>query len=190
MAISGTRCIHLCNVRFWVLISHAAPKWMHLIPQEECNFLEIVSNAQSVLKLWQFRNLFLKGRKVFLKGFAISKIVFQALMAPVAIHLMKTIRTSFLWNNFNSKLKHKTLCNNCKNGDLKKVGIRNSLQVSWVKRLYDYYFREWKTISLNQLKKMFCPFFKVYSNLSFKISFLKNLLSLYRHMLISRSQDL
>ena len=187
------RCIHLCDVRFWVLISHAAPKWMHLIPQEEWNFLEIVSNAQSVLKLWQFRNLILDGRIVFLKGFAISKIVFQALMAPVAIHLMKTIRASFLWNNFNSKLKHKTLCNNCKNGDLKKVGIRNkvnSLQVSWVKRLYDYYFREWKTISLNQLKKMFGPFFKVYSNLSFKISFLKNLLSLYRHMLISRSQDL
>ena len=60
-----------------------------------------------------------------------------------------------------------------------------SLQSSWVKRLYNDCFHEWKIIPLYQLNKTFGPSFKFHPNLSFKKSSLKNLLPFYRHMLNS-----
>ena len=65
-----------------------------------------------------------------------------------------------------------------------------SLQSSWVKRLYNDCFHEWKIIRLNPLKKPFGPSFKFHSDLSFKKSSLKKLLPFYRHMLNSWSQSL
>ena len=127
-------CIDLCNKAIKTLGIYFSCK-------EECNFLKIVSNVQSVLNLWRYRNLTLKGQIVFFKSLAISKIVFQTLITPVPTHIIKDlerIQTSFLWNNSNSKIKHKTLCKRYENGGLKNVYIRNrvnSLQSSWVKRL-------------------------------------------------------
>ena len=49
------------------------------------------------------------------------------------------------------------------NGCLKNVDIRNkvnSLQSSWVKRLYNDCFHDWKIIPLYQLNKTFGPSFK------------------------------
>ena len=63
---------------------------------------------QSVLKLWQFQNLTLKGRKVVFKSLGISKIIFQAVIAPattIAINALETIQTCFIWNNSNPKIK-------------------------------------------------------------------------------------
>ena len=94
-----------------------------------------------MLNLGQYRNLTREGQIVVFKSLAISKITFQALMAPVPTHLIKdleTIQTSFLWNNSNPKIKQKTLCKRYNNGGLKNVDIQNqvnSLQRSWVKRL-------------------------------------------------------
>ena len=125
-----------------------------------------------------------------------SKIVFQALIAPVPTHVIKaleTIQTSFLWNNSNPKIKHKTICKRYENGGLKNVNIRNkakSLQSSWVKRLYNDCVHEWKISPLYQLNKTFGPSFKFHLNLSFKKSSLKKLLPFYRHMLNSWSQSL
>ena len=65
-----------------------------------------------------------------------------------------------------------------------------SLQSSWIKRLYNDCFHEWKIISLYQLNKTFGPSFKFHSNLSLKKSSLKKLLPFYRHMLICWSQSL
>ena len=75
--------------------------------KEEFNFLKIVSNVQSVLNLWRYRNLILEGRIVVFKSLATSKIVFQALITSVPTHVIKaleTIQTSFLWNNSNPKI--------------------------------------------------------------------------------------
>ena len=138
------RCIDLCNEGIKILGTCFS---YHSRLQEECNFLKIVSNVQSVLNLWQYRNLTLEGRTVF-KSLAISKIVFQALIAPVPTQVFKvleTIQTSFLWNNCNRKIKRKTPCKRHENGGLKNVDIRNkvnSLQSSCVKRLYDDCFHE------------------------------------------------
>ena len=79
----------------------------------------------------------------------------------VTFKALETIQTSFLWNNSNPKIKHKTLCKRYENGGLKNVDIRNkvnSLQSSWVKRLYNDCFHEWKIIRLNPLKKSFWSF--------------------------------
>ena len=163
--------------------------------KEECNFLKIVSNVQSVSNLWRYRNLTLEGRIVVFKSLAISKIVFQALIAPVPTHVIKaleTIQTSFLWNNSNPKIRDRTVCKRYKNGGLINVDIRNkvnSIQSSWVKRLYHDCFHEWKIIPLYQLSKTF-PSFKFHSNLFFNKSSLKKLLIFYRHMLNSWSQSL
>ena len=44
---------------------------------------------KSVLKLWQFQNLTREERLVVFKILAISKIVFQALIAAVSSHVIK-----------------------------------------------------------------------------------------------------
>ena len=184
VAVVGMRCIDLCNDAIKILGTYFS---YNSRIKEECSFRKIVSNIQSVLNLWQYQNLNFEGRVVVFKSLAISKIVFQALIAPVLTHVIKaleTIQTSFLWNNSNTKIKHKTLCKRYENGGLKNVDIWNkvnSLQCSWVKRLYDDCFHEGK-IPLYQLNKTFGPSFKFHSNLSFKKSSLKKLLSFYRHM--------
>ena len=193
VAVCGMRCIDLCNEVIKILGTYFS---YNSRVKEECNFLKIISNVQSGLNLWQYRNLTLEGQIVVFKSLAISKIVFQALIAPVPTHVIKaleTIQTSFLWNNSNPKIKHKTLCKRYENGGLKNVDIRNkvnSLQSSWVKKLYDDCFHEWKIIPLYQLNKTFDPSFKFHSNLSFKKSFLNKLLPFYGHMLNSWSQSL
>ena len=193
VAVCGTRCIDLCNEAIKILGTYVS---CNSRIKKESNFLKIVSIVQSALNLWRYRNLTLEGRIVVFKSLAISKIVFQALIAPVPTHVIKaleTIQTSFLWNNSNPKIKHKTLCKRYENGSLKNVGIRNkvnSLQSSWVKKLYDDYFREWKIIPLHQLNKFFGSSFKFHSSLSFKKSSLKKLLPFCRHMLNSWSQSL
>ena len=67
----------------------------------ESNFLKVICNMHIVLKLWQFRDLTLKGRIVVFKSLAISKVVFQALIVTVPSHIIKaikTIQTFSLWN--------------------------------------------------------------------------------------------
>ena len=149
MAVCGIWCINLCNETTKILGTYFS---YNSRIKEECNFLKIISNAQSVLNLWRYQNLTLEERIVVFKSLAISKIIFQALIAPVQTHVIKaleTIETSFLWNNSNPKIKHKTLCKRYENGCLKNVDIQNkvnSLQSLWVKRLYDDCFHEWKII--------------------------------------------
>ena len=116
--------------------------------------------------------------------------------ATVPSHIIKaleTIQTSFLWNNTSPVIEHKTICKSVREGGLKNVDIRHKLTnllISWVKRLYDNYFHEWKIIPLYLLKKTFSPSFKFHSNLSCNKSNLKKLLPFYRQMVISWSQYL
>ena len=100
-------------------------------------------------------------RKLTLEGkiIVVSKIVFQALITTVPKHIvneLKKIRKAFFWNNSSPKIKHETLCNNYKAQGLKNVDIPNkiiALQCSWIRRLYDNSFHEWKLISLYLIEK-------------------------------------
>ena len=58
------------------------------------------------------------------KTLALSKINFQAFMTPIPIYVvteLEKIQKSFLWENSTSKIKHNTLCNDYKDGELKNV---------------------------------------------------------------------
>ena len=104
--------------------------------------------------MWKMRNLTLEGKIVIFKTLAISKIVFQSMITPVPRHIvneLERIQKAFLWKNSSPKIKHETLCNDYKGGGLKNIDILNkiiSLQCSWIRRLYDNSFHEWKLIPL------------------------------------------
>ena len=81
------------------------------------------------------------------------------------------IQKAFIWKNSTRKIKQETLCNDYKAGGLKNVYIANKsidLQFSWIVRLYDNSFHEWKLIPLYLIEKYFGSSFKFHSNLLFK----------------------
>ena len=68
------------------------------------------------------------------------------------------------------KIKHELLCSSFEEGDLKNVGINlenASVQCSWIKRLHDNKFHEWKLIPLHLIKSTFGINYKFHSNLDF-----------------------
>ena len=96
--------------------------------KEECNFLKIVTNVQSVFKLW--RLLTLEGRIVNFESLAILKIISRALITPVLSHIIKafeTIQKSFLWNTINPKIKHKSIWKNLRETCLQNFAIQSRL---------------------------------------------------------------
>ena len=113
------------------------------------------------------RNLTLEGKIAIFKTIAISKIVFQSFIATVPKHIINELEkiqntnTAFLWKNSTTKIKHETLCNDYKAGGLKNVNIPNkiiALQCSWIRRLYDNSFYEWKLMPLYLIEKSFGHF--------------------------------
>ena len=79
VALCGMRCIELCNETIKILGTYFL--YISRI-KEECNLLKIVSNEQSVLNLWRYRNLTLEGQIVVSKNLEISKIAFQDSTSP------------------------------------------------------------------------------------------------------------
>ena len=72
--------------------------------------------------------------------------------------------------------ENETISPDFKNGGLKNVDINKkiaSLQCSWIKRLYDDSFHEWKLIPLKLIKKSFGDELKFHSNLSFNNSYVR-----------------
>ena len=82
VAVCGMRCIDLCNEAIKILGNYFS---YNSRIKNECNFLKIVSNVQKVLNLCWYQNLTLDRRIVVFKSLAISKIIFQALIAPVLV---------------------------------------------------------------------------------------------------------
>ena len=75
-----------------------------------------------------------------------------------------------------------------KAGGLKNVDIRFkfvSRQRSWVKKLYDDCFHEWKIIPLHLLIKCFGSSFKFHCNLHFESELLKHFPSFYKQILMN-----
>ena len=100
---------------------------------------------------------------------------------------LKKYRRLFCGKNSTPKIKHKTLCNNYKAGGLKNVDIPNkiiALQCSWIRRLYDNSFHEWKLIPLYLIEKSFGRSFKFHSNLLFKSNKTKFFPSFYQEIFL------
>ena len=117
------------------------------------------------------RHLSLEGKITIFKSLAISKIVYLALLTLIPnsfLEELKQIQKTFLWGNKRAKIKHDTLCNNFNEGGLKNVDIKHkfsALRCSWIQRLYNENFHEWKLIPLRYIHKAFGKNFKFHSNL-------------------------
>ena len=106
-------------LKFYVLDSHTATR-------EKINliFLKLFLMLKLCENSGDFKNLLLEEENAVSKILTISKIVSQALIAPALSHIIKaleTIQTSFLWNNTNPKIKHKTNGKNFRKGVLKML---------------------------------------------------------------------
>ena len=90
-------------------------------------------------------------------------------------------------------VKHKTLSNTLETGSLKNVDNTLkviSLQCSWVKKLYNENFHEWKVILLQLICITFGQNFKFHSNLSYNTKLLTNFPVFYKNIFGYWSQRL
>ena len=169
-AICGLKCVDLLNDTIKILSIHFS---YNKSAQIQNDFLTTVKKIQQVLQIWISQSLTLEGKIIIFKTLAISKIVYLALIItmPNAIIVKhEKIQKTFLWRNSHVKIKHQTLCNSFETGGLKNVDKNvktTSLLCSWVQKLYNNNFHEWKIIPLHLIVKNFGNKFNFHSNLSF-----------------------
>ena len=60
--------------------------------KEEKKLYKIVANMQRVLKIWKMTKLTLERKILIFKTIAISKVVFQAFVAPVPKHIVNELK--------------------------------------------------------------------------------------------------
>ena len=157
-----------------------------------------VRDIQQALKIWKMRNLTLKGKIVSFDTIVISKIVFQSFMTTAQKHIvndLEKIKKAFLWKNYTPQIKHETLCNDYKAGGLKNIDIPNiivTLQCSWVRRFYDYSFRDFMIIlfPLYLIEKSFGTSYKFHSNLLFKSKKIKFFPLFFREIILKWKKHL
>ena len=117
------------------------------------------------------RQLSLEENITIFKLLAISNLVYLALLTLVpnsVLEALKQTQKTFLWGNKLAKIKHNTIYNNFIEGDFKSADIKHkilALTCSWIQRLYNENFHEWKLISLRYIHKAFVKNFKFHSNL-------------------------
>ena len=82
---------------------------------------------------------------------------------------------------------HSTLCNGYEMGGIKKVDLRNkitSMQCSWVKRLFEDGFHDWKAIPLFLIDKHLGKNFKFHNDLDINNDILSKFPSFYQDIFI------
>ena len=151
---------------------------------------EHIVKIQNILKLWKLRNLTIEVRIVVFKLLAISKLIHLALVTEIptaTINLLTKIQMEFIWKGKNPKIKNSTLCNDYEYGGLKNVDIFSkvvSLQCSWIKRLFDNNFHQWKLIPLYLIRQYLGKNFKFHSNLEVSHSILCKFPKFYKEIFI------
>ena len=103
------------------------------------------------------------------------------------------MKKNFIWKGRKPKIKRTTLRNSYGDGGLKYVDIFYkivSLQCSWIKRLFDDNFHDWKVIFLCLIKTYFGENFKFHSNLDIGKCPLKQFLKFYQEILTRWSKYL
>ena len=129
------------------------------------------------------------GRKITIfKSLTISKIVHLALLTLLPnsdLEELKQIQKIFLWRNKPAKIKHDKLCNNFTEAGVKSTDIKHkisALKCSWIQRLYNKNFHEWKLIPLRHI---FVKNFKFHSNLHIPSELICTFPSFYQDIIVS-----
>ena len=193
VALCGMQCINLKEETLKILGIHFSYNENR---EHEENFKKHIVKMEKVLKMWKMRNLTIEGKITIFKSLAISKIVHLAFVKHIPkyfIELMDKMQKRFVWNGLNPKIKHTTLCANYECGGLKNVDIFSkivSLQCSWVKRLYDENFHQWKIIPNNFIKNYLGINFRFHSNVSIKKSIVQKFPKYYQDIIIAWSKNL
>ena len=96
------------------------------------------------------------------------------------INLLTKTQRKFISKGKNPKIENNTLCNDYENGGLKNVDIFSKvvvLQCSWIKKLFNNNFHQWKVILIYLIRQDFGKNFKFHSNLEviqFYVNFLNS----------------
>ena len=147
-----------------------------------------------MLRFWNTRMLSLEGRIISFKTLAIFKIVsFAFVTVSTLIEELQKIQKTFIWHSSSPKISHSALCNNFENGGLKHVNTSSKIiswQCSWLRKLYDENFHEWKIISSHLINKYFGKLFKFHSALSFDRKLLIKFIKSYKKSLFQWNSSL
>ena len=136
------------------------------------------------------RQLTLEGRITVFKSLAASKVMHLLLITKLhnnTIDLLHKIQKNFIWQEKKAKIKHSTLCNGYEMGGLKNADLRNkitSMQCSWVKRLFEDGFHDWKIIPLFVISKHLGKNFKFHNNIDISNNILSKFPSFYQNIFI------
>ena len=88
------------------------------------------------------------------KSLAVSKVIHLLLITKFhnnTIDLLHKIQKNVIWQGKKAKIKHNSLWNGYEMDGMKNVDLRNkitSMQCSWINRLFEHSFHDWKVIPL------------------------------------------
>ena len=130
----------------------------------------------------------LEGKVIIFETLALSNIVYLTLIISFSRQLIEEIQKiqkAFIWNNLTPKIKHETLCNSLEEGEFKIVDINSKIasrQCSWIKRLYDDKFYQWKRNAHHLFKSTFWINYKFHFNLNFDDTKILTFPSFYKQL--------
>ena len=130
------------------------------------------------------------------KSLAISNVIHILLITKLhnnTIDLMYKIQKNFIWQGKKAKIKHSTLCNVYENRGFKNVELRNkitSIQCSWVKRLSEDDFHDWKVIPLFLIGKHLSMNIKFHNNIDLSNDILSKSPSFYQDKMTTLQNQL
>ena len=191
-AACGLKSVNLITNTFKILGVHFS---YNSTLKVQNNFLDTVKSIQQALRFWNRRIFSLEGKVIIFKTLAISKIVCLAFLTVIPnslIEELQRIQKTLIWHSSRPKISHKTLCNNFENGGLKHVDISSkiiSLQCSWLRKLCDENFHEWKIIPSHLISKYFGKSFKFHSCLSFDRKLLIKFPKFYKNIFFQWSNS-
>ena len=117
-----------------------------------------IEKMNSLFLSWSKRNLSILGKVLIIKALIIPIFTFIVSSCVIPKKYKKDIESKcfkFIWNGKPDKVKRNTLIGDFEKGGLKMIDIESyfiSLKASWVCRLADTKFSNWKLIPLKYLK--------------------------------------
>jgi hypothetical protein len=115
----------------------------HLI--HKLNYDSKLQDMQTILNMWQCRQLTLQGKITILKSLIMPKLVYNATMlTKPPLKLFKQVETmifKFIWNKNPDKIKRSVMYNTKENGGLDVPNFQwqfTALKVKWANKLLCY----------------------------------------------------
>ena len=160
---------------------------------EKLNWEKKIEKMNSLFLSWSKRNLSILGKVLIIKALIIPIFTFIVSSCVIPEKYKKEIESKcfkFIWNGKPDKVKRNTLIGDFEKGGLKMIDIESyfiSLKASWVSRLADSKFSNWKLIPLKYLNVFgkIWLIFKMNIDVKKHKQFLNNIPEFYKNVLTS-----